>query len=108
MTLSLHKAISNYFAASNAHDAAAVAQTFAVDGVVHDEGKTHRGRAEIGAWARDAIKKYHTTMTPLGVSGGDRSAAVNTKVSGTFPGSPIELTFDFELGDDGIRSLKIG
>ncbi len=30
------------------------------------------------------------------------------KVSGTFPGSPIEPTFSFEIGDDGIKSLKIG
>ena len=108
MPLSLHKAISDYFAASNAHDAKAMARAFAADGVVHDEGGTHRGRDEIGAWARDTIRKYHMMLTPLGVSGGDRSAAVKAKVSGTFPGSPIELTFDFELGDEGIRSLKIG
>ena len=108
MTLSLHKAISNYFVAVNAHDAEAVAQAFTVDGVVHDEGRTHRGRAEIHAWANETIRKYHMALIPLGVSGGDRSAAVNTKVSGTFPGSPIELTFDFEIGDGGIRSLKIG
>jgi len=108
MPLSLHKAISDYFAASNAHDANAVARAFTADGVVHDEGGTHRGRDAIRAWATETIRKYRMTLTPLGVSGGDRSADVNTKVSGTFPGSPIELTFDFELGDEGIRSLKIG
>jgi hypothetical protein len=108
MAVSLPKAVEAYFGASNEHDADAVAMSFAADGTVQDEGKMHRGRAEIGGWARETIRKYRTMLTPLGVSGNEGSAVVRTNVSGTFPGSPIELTFIFDFGDQGIRSLKIG
>ncbi len=62
MTIALPKAIDAYFAGSNAHAPAAIAEAFAVDGVVHDEGKTHRGRAAITAWARETIDKYRTAL----------------------------------------------
>jgi uncharacterized protein (TIGR02246 family) len=108
MTVSLPKVIRAYFDGSNAHDPDAIAQRFTPDGVVHDEGKVHRGRAEIAAWARGTIDKYRTMITPLTVSESDDAAAVRAKVSGNFPGSPIELTFRFELSEGGIRALKIG
>jgi hypothetical protein len=108
MAISLPKAVEAYFDASNAQDADAMAKAFAANAIVYDEGKMHRGRAEIGVWARDTIRKYQTALTPLGINGDDGSAAVRTKVSGTFPGSPIELTFNFEISDEGISSLKIG
>jgi len=108
MTVSLPKAIHCYFDGSNAHDPEAIAQAFAADAVVHDEGKVHHGRAAIAAWARETTDKYRTTITPLAISGSGDTAAVRAKVSGTFPGSPIELTFRFELGEVGIRALKIG
>ena len=108
MTVPLPKLIGDYFAASNAHDAQAMARAFAADAIVHDERKVHRGRAAIARWAQDTIDKYQTTTAPLSVSGGGASTAVKARVSGTFPGSPIELTFSFEIGDDGIKSLKIG
>jgi nuclear transport factor 2 (NTF2) superfamily protein len=91
MTVTLPKAVRAYFDGTNVHDAEAIAQAFTADGVVHDEHKVHRGRAAIGVWARDTVGRYRMTTT-----------------AGTFPGSPIELTFRFELGDGAIRSLKIG
>jgi ketosteroid isomerase-like protein len=108
MTVPLPKLIDDYFAASNAHDAEATARAFTADAIVHDERKVHRGRAAITTWAQATIDKYQTTTVPLSVIGGRASTAVKAKVSGTFPGSPIELTFSFEIGDDGIKSLMIG
>ncbi len=108
MTVTLPKAVRAYFDGTNVHDAEAIAQAFTADGVVHDEHKVHRGRAAIGVWARDTVGRYRMTTTPLAASGSDDMAVVKAKVAGTFPGSPIELTFRFELGDGAIRSLKIG
>ena len=108
MAVPLPKLIGDYFAASNAHDAEAMARAFAADAIVHDERMMHRGRAAIATWAQGTIDKYQTTIVPLSVSGSGASTAVKAKVSGTFPGSPIELTFSFEVRDDGIKSLKIG
>lgn len=108
MTVSLPKAVDAYFASSNAHAPEALAQTFAADAVVTDESRTHRGRAAIAAWARETVDKYRMTIMPLSATEKNGRAVVKAKVEGTFPGSPIELTFNFELDGDGIKSLKIG
>ena len=108
MIIPLPKPMDAYFAASNAHDADAIARAFVTGGIVHDEGKVYRGRAAIKAWALGTIEKYRTQMVPLAVSSTGDTTAVKTKVSGTFPGSPIELTINFEIGNGGIKSLKIG
>ncbi len=70
MTVPLPKLIGDYFAASNAHDAEAMALAFASDAVVHDERKMHRGRAAIATWAQGTIDKYQTTIVPFSVSDG--------------------------------------
>ncbi|HWK94700.1 MAG TPA: nuclear transport factor 2 family protein [Pseudolabrys sp.] len=106
--ISLPQTIAAYVAAKNAHDPDAVAQTFAADGIAYDEGKIHRGRAEIAEWARDAMNRYRMTMSPLSVTGKEGKTVLTARVEGNFPGSPIELNFKFELGEDGIRSLKVG
>jgi ketosteroid isomerase-like protein len=108
MTVTLPQAVRAYFDGTNAGDASAVASAFAADGVVRDEKKVHSGRAAIGAWARDTIGKYNMTTTPLSLSGDGCNPTVKARVAGTFPGSPIELTFRFELGAEKIRSLTIG
>jgi hypothetical protein len=108
MTVSLPKGIAAYIAGTNAHEPDAIAQAFAEDGIVHDEGKVQRGRAAITEWARDTVNKYRMTMTPLSTAEKDGKAVVKARVEGTFPGSPIELTFNFELGDGAIKSLKVG
>jgi len=54
------------------------------------------------------VNKYRMTMTPLSAAEKDGKAVVKARVEGTFPGSPIELTFNFEIGDGAIKSLKVG
>jgi hypothetical protein len=108
MTVSLPKAVDAYIDGTNAHEPVLIAQAFAEDGVVHDEAKVHRGRAAITEWARDTVNKYRMTMTPLSAAEKDGKAVVKARVEGTFPGSPIELTFNFEIGDGAIKSLKVG
>lgn len=102
------KTIAVYVAAKNAHNPDAVARAFATDGIVHDEGKIHRGQAEIAEWARDAMNRYRMTMSPLSVTGKEGKTVLMARVEGNFPGSPIDLNFNFLLGQDGIRSLKVG
>jgi len=104
----LPKPVADYVAATNAHDPDAIARAFAADGVVHDESKVHRGQAEIAGWARDTMNRYRMTVTPVSVTGKDGKSVLTARVEGDFPGSPIDLKFNFELGEDGIRSLKVG
>ncbi|MGH6725997.1 MAG: nuclear transport factor 2 family protein [Pseudolabrys sp.] len=108
MTVSLPKAVEAYFAGTNAHEPDAIAQVFAANGLVHDEAKVHRGRAAIADWARDTVTRYRMTITPLSATAKDGKIVVKAKVEGTFPGSPIELTFNFELDGEAIKSLKVG
>jgi len=100
--------LSTYFDASNAHDADAVAALFADGALVHDEDADHRGRAAIRDWAQATYDKYRVQLTPRdAVADGDANA-VTTGVSGTFPGSPIELQFRFVVDGDHIQELRIG
>lgn len=108
MAVSLPRMVDAYFTGSNAHAPEVVASAFAADGLVHDEGEVHRGRDAIAGWARATIDKYHMHMVPLSLSEADEAVVVKAAVSGDFPGSPIELSYRFDLADDGIRSLEIG
>jgi hypothetical protein len=107
MPISLPKPVASYFAAEHAADASALARCFTDEGVVRDEGGTFTGRAAIERWNADARAKYHHTVAPLSVSEGEGAIVVLARVSGDFPGSPLELTHTFRLDGDGIATLEI-
>jgi hypothetical protein len=107
MTLSLPRPIDAYFASENAHDSAALEQCFASDARVRDESKTIRGLDAIRAWRTETGRKYSHTVEPLAMSEQDGKIIVTGKVSGNFPGSPVNLTHIFELAGDRIASLEI-
>ena len=97
--------IARYFTADAADGG--VARCFTENGVVIDERREHRGRDAIARWQTEASAKYHYTSEPVtvDVSGGD--VTVITRVTGAFPGSPIELRYRFGLEGDKIASLEI-
>ena len=107
MPISLPKPIASCFAAEKAEDARALARCFTGDGVVRDEGGRFTGRAAIARWNADARAKYHHTVAPLSVSERDGAIAILARVSGDFPGSPVELQHAFTLDGDQIASLEI-
>ena len=107
MPISLHKPIAAYFAAEKAGDAGALALCFTDDGVVRDEGGTFTGTSAIERWNADARAKYHHTVVPLSVSEGDGAIVVRARVSGDFPGNPLDLQHIFRLDGDQIASLEI-
>ena len=107
MSINLPKPIAAYFAAEKAGDAGALARCFASDGVVHDEGGLFTGRAAIEWWNARARAKYHHTVVPLSTTDRDGAIVVLCKVSGEFPGSPLELQHAFRLDNEAIASLEI-
>jgi hypothetical protein len=107
MSISLPPPIDLYFASENARDSSAIDRCFAAGGVVRDEGKTITGRAAIKAWRVETSRKYHHTVEPLAVSARDGKVVVTGKISGDFPGSPINLEHIFEIEDGRIVSLEI-
>jgi SnoaL-like protein len=107
MSIKLRPPIDLYFASENAHDSSAIDRCFAAGSVVRDEGRTITGTAAIKAWRVETSRKYHHTVEPLSVSIRDGKVVVMGKVSGDFPGSPINLQHIFEIEDDRIVSLEI-
>jgi limonene-1,2-epoxide hydrolase len=107
MTLELPQPIAAYVAADNAGDDAALAACFAADAVVRDEGRTIRGVDAILAWKAESKRKYQYTVEPLAVAEAEGGAVLTGRVSGQFPGSPVELRYAFGLQDGRIASLEI-
>ena len=107
MGVHLPKPIDTYFASENTHDTTALDKCFAADAMVRDEGKTIEGLAAIKAWRIETGKKYNHSVEPLAISQRDGKVIVTGQVSGSFPGSPLNLDHVFELDGDRIVSLEI-
>jgi hypothetical protein len=104
--LTLPGPITAYFDADK-RDAEAVALCFIEQAVVKDEGRTHRGTAAITAWKTESARKYSYTSEPRALKRQDDRYVVTTRVSGSFPGSPVDLEFSFRLERGKIASLEI-
>lgn len=103
----LPEAIAGYWKAANAGSIDAAAAFFASDGVVHDEGQTHRGFVAIRAWIEDTTRRYHPIVVAFRSEEREGRHFVTARVSGTFPGSPLELDFVFTVRNGKIVHLEI-
>ena len=97
--------IAAYFAADTT-DAEAVAQCFTDDAVVIDERREHRGRPAIAQWKAEASAKFRYTVERLGVHVSGDQTTVTGRVTGDFPGSPVDLQYRFTLAGDKITRLE--
>jgi hypothetical protein len=106
MTLNLPMPIATYFIADKG-DSEAVSQCFTENAVVKDEGHTYHGRAAIKQWKADVSAKYEYTSELLACEQKDDRIVVTCRLTGNFPGSPVNLRFFFELEGDKVASLEI-
>jgi len=107
MPIHLPRPIDLYVKAENSGDVEALSECFAPDATVRDEGRTYKGLAAIERWKAETKKKYQHTVEPLAsVQKGDKTIVTN-RLTGNFPGSPIELQFIFALDGNKIASLEI-
>ena len=108
MAVELPKSIATYIAAENRGDPEALAECFAENAVVRDEHQTIEGLAAIKRWKAETSKKYRHVMEPLALTQTGDDVVVTNRLTGNFPGSPIELQFVFRLAaGDKIASLEI-
>lgn len=105
MSLALPAPISAYFAADQSNTEA-VALCFTENAVVVDERRTHSGRGAISRWKAETSNKFSYSVSPLAISETDGRNVVTGRVSGDFPGSPIDLRYAFVLEDDKIARLE--
>jgi limonene-1,2-epoxide hydrolase len=106
-TLNLPEPIAAYFAADRQGDPASIAQYFTDQAVVRDEGRTHAGAAAIKAWKTETSTKYSYTSEPIGLEAADAVHVVTSRLTGNFPGSPVNLRFAFRLEGNRIAYLEI-
>ena len=98
--------VAAYFAADTT-GAEAVAQCFSDGAVVIDKRQEYRGRTAIARWKAEASATFPYTVERLGVHvSGDQTTATG-RVTGEFPGSPVELQYRFTLEGDKIARLEI-
>ena len=104
--LKLPEPIAAYFNADRL-DSEAVAGCFTKQAVVKDEGHTHSGPAAIRAWKVEASAKYSYTSEPYAVEQKEGRYIVTSRLTGNFPGSPVDLRFVFRLERGKIAFLEI-
>ena len=107
MTIPLPDSIAAYFDVSNGADRARLTHCFTPDAVVLDEGQTHRGHEAIQSWQREARQEFEYNVEPLNVSQEGALVTVTARVTGNFPGSPVQRRHVFQLVGDKIQSLDI-
>jgi hypothetical protein len=106
MTVNLPEPVAAYFTADKL-DSEAVSQCFTENAAVKDEGHTYNGRAAIKKWKEEASAKYRYTCEPFACEERGGKVVVTSRLTGNFPGSPVDLRFIFQLEGDKIFSLEI-
>lgn len=99
--------IAEYFAADRKRSAEAVADCFTDDAVVIDEGQTYTGRDAIKQWMAGSLTKYTYSVEPFSISTEGHRIVVVSHLEGDFPGSPVDLRYQFALDNQKIAGLEI-
>jgi len=107
MALNVPPIVAEYLEAERAKDAHRLSLCFAENGVVHDEGKDRRGRGAIREWKEGVDAKYRYISEALAASVDENTVTVRARLTGDFPGSPLEVNQVFTLEGGKIVSLEI-
>ena len=103
--MNIPEVITALIAAQNHSNSQAYSECFAETAVVFDEGKTYKGKAAIKSWIEKANQQYKTQMKPLEYA--ETEQILKAEISGTFPGSPLVLSYNFDIRNGSIHALKI-
>jgi hypothetical protein len=107
MPLNVPPVVAEYLSAERAKDSSRLSRCFAENGVVHDEGRARCGREAIRQWKEEVDAKYRYVSDPLAASVHEDAVTVRTRLTGDFPGSPVEVSQVFTLDGGNIVSLEI-
>jgi hypothetical protein len=107
MAFDVPEPIATYLTAEEAKDADALSRCFTEDGTVHDEGRDYRGRDSIRRWKQEVDTKYRYILQTVNAQTHGDEVTVRARLTGEFPGSPVELDHIFTLSNDKIASLEI-
>ena len=106
MSTKLPEPLAAYFAGHKNHDVETMIGPFTEGAIVKDEGQERRGLPAIRKWMEEANAKS-SVITIINVAETAANTTVTGRVSGNFPGSPIDLRFIFTLNQGKITRLEI-
>src|ERR1700682_400198 len=107
MSTKLPEPLAAYFAGHNNYDIYRIIGLFTERATVKDEGQERRGLPAIRKWMEESNAKYSVTVAVINVAETAANITVTGRVSGNFPGSPVELHFIFTLDQGKITRLEI-
>lgn len=99
--------VDRYLRVAAGSDYDGIEACFTEDAEVADDGRTHHGRAAIRKWREDVAAAFEYTVEVTSAERDGDDYVVVTTVAGSFPGSPVQLKYRFELVGDLIRRLVI-
>jgi len=108
MAIDVPDPVAQYLAADAAMDTTTLAQCFAQGAVVRDEGRDYLGLEAIQAWNREAHRKYQYVLEPVRATTQGAATRLRVRLTGPFPGSPVEVDYLFTVREEKITSLRIG
>src|SRR4051812_30427564 len=99
MTQELPCPVATYLAAERAKNPDLFVSAFANDAHVHDEEHDYHGIDAIKTWWREAQVKYQYVVEPLDASTKGKTTTLLVRLTGSFPGSPVEVTYTFVVAN---------
>lgn len=107
MSIELPKPIADYVEANAQLDVDGMLKPFAADAVLLDNGKPHKGHAELRTLFEDEVIAVKAIFTPDTVRDENGQVVAEGPAYGNFKGSPIHFTYRFTLEHDAIKALEI-
>jgi hypothetical protein len=107
MTIQLPPVIAAYFTADRDGDIDAILACFAEGAMVRDEGKMNQGHDAVRAWKTKSSNAYNYVSEPFAVASEADQTIVTSRLTGDFPGSPLDLRYFFTLREGKIAALEI-
>ncbi len=101
------RVIDTYFRAVADDGTDALVACFTDDAEVSDEGSVHRGPEEIRGWGERTRSAYRYTADVLRAERDGDRFVLTTRLSGDFPGSPVEVPYHFTLREGLISKLDV-
>ena len=99
--------VARFVDASNARDLDRFVTCFAADAVVEDEGRTHTGIDEVRGWKQETEDLYTYTIEPTELDQRNGQTILTATLVGNFPGSPVDLMYEFTITEGAIKALSI-
>ncbi len=107
MNIKLPQSIETYFQTSNSYDSCLLAECFAEDAVLYDEGMTYHGPAAIKEHIEEANNNLAVKTKVTAAVEKNGGIIVTATLAGNFDGSPVALDYYFTLKNQKITELKI-